>query len=411
MSFSLLRFSCLTLVLVLAVACAGNDAQMNAITTPMPPQERVYIPAPAQQRPAYAPLYSSQQAVQQETLAPYQPTVQPAAQNVKVALLVPLSGPHAPLGDAMVKAAEMAVFDIGVNNFELMPRDTKGTPSGTIAAAKSAIDSGAQLFIGPVFAADVAAAKPIAQKAGVNMLALSTDVSLAQPGLYVLGFAPAPQAERMASYAFDQGKTRFAMITPQGAYGKLVAQTFRNAVQTRGGQIVVESTPDNLAPIVAAQNNLDALFLPLGGAQLKSVLSNLVQADFNVARVKLLGTGLWDEAQIVQENPALLGAWFPAAEPASRAAFLKSYESTYGAAPLRLATLAYDATALAAVLTYHGLPLNRDTLIMPTGFAGVDGLFRLQPSGTIERGLAVMEVSSPENIAIDPAPTSFASPD
>jgi len=365
----------------------------------------------AQRRIAYVTQYPQWQADTRQRPKLSTPSLPPKAQNVKVALLVPLTGNSAPLGEAMVKAAQMAVFDIGVNNFELLPRDTQGTPQGAAAAAREALASGARLLIGPVFAAEVSAAKPVAQKAGVSMLALSTDVSLAQSGIYVLGFAPAPQVERIVSYAFERGKTRFAMIVPMGPYGQIVSDTFRRAVRHLGGQIVIERPVGDTGPIVAAQDEIDALFLPVGGAQLKSILTNLVQAGLDVQRVKLLGTGLWDEPHIVQEMPALSGAWFPAAELSSRAAFLKAFEETYGAAPLRLATLAYDATALAAVLTHHGLALTQSTLTMQTGFAGVDGLFRLQQNGAIERGLAVMEISKPENIVINPAPIQFTPQD
>ncbi|ODA67886.1 hypothetical protein A7A08_01053 [Methyloligella halotolerans] len=48
-------------------------------------------------------------------------------------------------------------------------------------------------------------------------------------------------------------------------------------------------------------------------------------------------------------------------------------------------------------------------LTRSTGFAGVDGLFRLLPDGTAERGLAILEVQPSGPRVIDQAPRSFSS--
>ena len=63
--------------------------------------------------------------------------------------------------------------------------------------------------------------------------------------------------------------------------------------------------------------------------------------------------------------------------------------------PVRTATLAYDAVALVAALarTQGAQRFAPETLTNPSGFAGIDGLFRFRSDGTNERGLAVMKVT------------------
>lgn len=108
----------------------------------------------------------------------------------------------------------------------------------------------------------------------------------------------------------------------------------------------------------------------------------------------------------------MLGAWFAAPPPAARARFVERFRELFGRSPDRLATLAYDAVALAAVLARGEVPdpYARARLENPDGFAGVDGIFRLTETGTVERGLAVLEVRRDAPLEIDPAPTSFAPP-
>lgn len=329
------------------------------------------------------------------------------ASGVKVALLVPLSGKQAPLGQAMVNAAQLAVFDIGGVGFELIPRDTKATGEGAVAALREAIGSGTNLIIGPLFAAEVAAVKPEAQSSGVNMLALSTDVSLAEPGAFVLGFAPAPQIERVVSYAAAHGAKRFAAVIPAGPYGQIASQAFVQAVKNVGGDLVASEKKENLGAVAAQKDQIDALFLPFGGAELRKIAEQLAAIGVDKNKTKILGTGLWDEPNIAGGQAFLMGGLYAAPEPEPRLRFMESYKKAYNQPPPRLATLAYDATALAAVLVQRGVSVDRSTLTNPVGFAGIDGIFRLTENGQIERGLAINEITNDEPRVVDPAPTAF----
>ena len=84
--------------------------------------------------------------------------------------------------------------------------------------------------------------------------------------------------------------------------------------------------------------------------------------------------------------------------------------------PPRLSSLAYDATALAAVLARTGQQrtgqpaFDRAALSNPNGFAGIDGIFRFNGSGLVERGLAVLEIRQRRIIEVDPSPKTFQVP-
>ena len=71
------------------------------------------------------------------------------------------------------------------------------------------------------------------------------------------------------------------------------------------------------------------------------------------------------------------------------------YRTRYGQEPARTASLAYDAVALVAALvkTQGAQRFSEEVLTNSSGFTGIDGLFRLRPDGTNQRGLAVMGVA------------------
>jgi ABC-type branched-subunit amino acid transport system substrate-binding protein len=394
-------------------------SQKGAISTPV--QTQVQTPPYQQQMPRQQGVMDAQAA--RRAASPYQrgemlvgstgvasPHMQTsqAPTPAKIGILVPLSGKSAPLGQAMVNAAQLAVFDMGIKGFELMPRDTKGTAAGAVDAARDALASGAQLLIGPLFAADVVAVKPVVKPTGISMLALSTDVSLAESGAYVMGFAPAPQVDRVVAYAASRGTRNFAAIIPAGPYGQLVSKAFERAVYANNGNLVAAQSVVNIGALIAQKDQIDAIFVPLGGAELRKVAGQLAEAGFSRDTVRLLGTGLWDEQGLAQGQQLLIGSWFAAPEPQAREKFMQSYQDTYGAQPPRLSTLAYDATALALVLARSGSKYDASALTQPSGFAGLDGIFRLSPAGEIERGLAILEVGDQDNHVVDPSPTTFA---
>lgn len=349
---------------------------------------------------------------------------QPRAQKVKVALLLPLTGKSGSLGQSMLKAAQMALFDVGSANFELVPKDTRSTPGGAQQAAQEAAAAGAALFLGPVFAEDVKTVKPVSVSSGIPMIAFTTDWTQGGGNTYIMGFLPFAQVARVAQYAQAKGYGQIAVYAPQTEYSDVVIGT----LQRTGADLVrvnrySPQQPDLSALVAdfAATSNasgdpknpsfrFNALMLPVGGESLRSLVSILDQNGIRNESVRFLGTGLWDDPALAS-NPALYGGWFAAPDPKLRRDFERRYQENYGGAPMRLASLAYDATALAAVLARNGngAPYSREQLTNPRGFAGIDGIFRFRSDGLSERGLAVLEIQSGQARVVDPAPTAFIS--
>lgn len=356
---------------------------------------------------------------QQMAAQPAPAVEQPTGTAVKVAVLVPLTGKNASLGQAMLKAAQLALYDVGSHKFELIPADTTGTPQGAAIAAQRAVSGGANLILGPIFAEDVRAAKPIASPAHVPMVAFTTDWSLADGNTYIFGFLPSLQAERAVSYAQSRGLTKLAVIAPQTEYADLIVAAINRAttpvatLRYKPGQA---DLTQQLANFVAQNKTpdgartFDSVLLPLGGESLRSLISQLDQYNIKNSTVRFIGTGLWDDPTAL--SAAMLnGGWFAAPNPTARLDFERRFQQTFGSQPPRLSTLAYDATALAAVLARSdtsGQPFSRDRMTASRGFAGIDGVFRFRTDGLAERGLAILEVNNGSTRVVDPAPTAFA---
>lgn len=339
---------------------------------------------------------------------------------VKVGFLAPLSGQHQAVGEALLNAAQVALFDIGTQNFELVPKDTKGTPDGAKAAFQAASQEGAELIIGPLFSSSVKAIRPLAKRANINVITFSTDWKVAGGNIFSIGFLPFDQVSRIASYAGKKGHQRVAIFAPDNDYSRIVVTALRNTSRYTGmslGKVSLYNPSANdldaqAAGFLSSLMPGDAVLLPMGGGQLTKALNTLERNRGGRARVQYLGTGLWDDRRLTIER-SLNGGLYAAPFEGQRKKFEHRYAATFSQKPPRIASLAYDATALAAVLAYRGQVTNgraafdRKTIADPSGFSGVDGVFRFRPDGLSERGLAIYKIDRGRRAIIDHAPRSF----
>lgn len=349
--------------------------------------------------------------------------------QVKIALLVPLSaqGQTGLIGKSLKQAGELALFERDNPSLQLMVKDDKGTPEGAKAAAEDAIKGGARLILGPLFAKSVAAVAPVARQADVAVVAFSNDRQVARNGVYLLSFQPAPEVARVVAYAAQQGKRRFAALIPDDAFGRIVSASFTEAVTRAGGTVVaVQTYPQpasagtlleplrKISAVVQASEEagapVEALFLPGGQENLDIVARLMPQAEIDTEKVKILGTGGMDYPSAGRE-PKLIGAWYAAPDPGGWSDFSQKYAKSYGSAPPRIASLAYDAVSLAIAAAGGGSDqkIGPAELTRGSGFTGVDGAFRLLPDGSTDRALAILEVQKFGAGVIDAPPGLAAS--
>jgi ABC-type branched-subunit amino acid transport system substrate-binding protein len=350
--------------------------------------------------------------------APAGPQQQPMVAGngqVKVGLILPLSaaGNAGVAALSMKNAAEMALAEFQNPNIQLLIKDDAGSPQGASAGAQQALDEGAEIILGPLFAASVPATAQVARSRSVSVIAFSTDSSVANRGVYLLSFLPESDVNRIVEYAASTGKRSFAALLPDNAYGSVVEAAFKQAVPRRGGRVAVfekygADRATAARTVAQALGQADALLLADDGESIVATADALTAAGANLRNIQLLGTGLWDNPRVFA-SASLQGGLFAAPDPAGFRAFAGRYRTRYGGEPVRTATLAYDAVALVAALarTQGGTRFSPDVLTNPSGFAGIDGLFRFRADGTNERGLAVMRVGSGGSVPVAGSPKSF----
>jgi ABC-type branched-subunit amino acid transport system substrate-binding protein len=394
------------------------------------PHNRKSPPSGATRRTALgliigAPLLSACSGIQQslsqfggQDAAPAGPQQQPQAVGtgqVKVGLILPLSasGNAGVAAQSMRNAAEMALAEFQNPNIQLLIKDDGGSPQGAAQGTQQALSEGAEIILGPLFAGSVPPTAQLTRTRGTSVIAFSTDSSVASRGVFLLSFLPESDINRIVDYASGIGKRSFAAMVPDNAYGNVVEAAFKQAVGRKNGRVVAfeKYGADRAAPartVAQALGQADALLLADDGDSVVATADALTAAGSNLRNIQLLGTGLWDNPRVFA-SPVLQGGLYAAPDPSGFRSFANRYRTKFGGEPVRTATLAYDAVALVAALarTQGAQRFSAETLTNPSGFAGIDGLFRFRADGTNERGLAVMKVASGGGTPVAGSPKSF----
>jgi ABC-type branched-subunit amino acid transport system substrate-binding protein len=363
------------------------------------PRARPVEPPPQPERPVEQPR-------------PVQPSRLPADETRnRIAVLVPLTGRDAALGQSILNAANLALLDTGGERIRITAYDTA---AGAVPAANEALAEGSGLILGPLLAEDVRAVAPIARRADVPVVAFSNDISVAGDGVYVMGLNPGQSIQRVVAFARSRGASRFGGLVPANTYGERSARALTQAVEGEGGRIVgiqtFDASPTGVraaATRLAGQGPADAVLV---ADVPRAVLPAMTVIREVSPSPRLLATERWATETGIGVNAALRGTWFAAPSDANYNAFRLRYRARYSAMPYRLASLGYDAVLLVVRVAADwpvGRPFPARALRDPGGFAGVDGAFRFGRDGIAERALEVREVNATGTIVVSPAPRGF----
>ncbi|MBX7457336.1 penicillin-binding protein activator [Qipengyuania sp. 1NDH17] len=327
----------------------------------------------------------------------------------RVALLVPLSGQNGEVGQSIANATTMAILDTEASNLRITTYDTAQGPQ---AAARQALADGNKLILGPLLGSNVVSVRAEAAPAGVPIISFSNDTSVAGPGVFVMGHIPEQSIARSVEYARDNGADDFAILAPDGEYGDRAEAALRTALSAHGGNFVASErySRTNTSVVSAGgrlrqRGGIDAVLIADGG-------TNSIRGGEAVKRdgLQILGTERWSGDRDVLRSTALRGALFSSVSDARYGGFVRSYEERFGGQPYRVATLGYDAVLLtlrAARDWDYGRPFPTNVLFQSGGFDGMDGPFRFQRNGVVERAMEVRRVTNGDVTIVSTAPKGF----
>lgn len=350
------------------------------------------------------------------------PAIEPGA-PVTVALLVPAgsgSSSDELIASHLENAARLAVADLDGQQIDLRVYATGGDPARAAQVAQQAVNDGAGIILGPLYAEEANAAGVAVASSGVNLLAFSNNPTIAGGNVFILGQTFRNTADRLVRYGLRNGVNNYLVVHGQDLQGQIGRDSITAAVRGNGGTITgVESYPLSQAGVVSAAPRIaaaarsggaGAIFTTAGvNAELPILATALPEAGLDVASTRLVGLTRWNATPQALSLPGLQNGLFALPDQQRTALFESRYNAAYGTPPHPLASLAYDGIAAIGALVTRGdaQALSRRALTQPQGFQGTGGIFRLLSDGTNERGLAVAQVENGQVRIVAPAPRAF----
>lgn len=344
--------------------------------------------------------------------APPAVVAEPSDGMHRVALLLPVTGPDAEVGQSIANATALALSDTKVTNIRMVTYDTG---LGVAAATQRAIADGNKVILGPLRGDNVVEVAEIARPLGVPIISFSNDVGVAGQNVFLLGHLPNQSIERVVLYAKSQGMNRFAAVVSSNVYGQRAQSNITTAVRAAGGILLgiqesngTAASADAAARGLAQMGAIDAILVADNGRAAMATVPALRRSGLRTA--KILGTDLWNIDGTLAGSSPMYGAWFASVSDTLYTQYATKYRARFGKAPLRLSSLGYDSVLLVARVARDWRPGTRfpiGQLTDPQGFIGVDGAFRFNPNGMTDRMLEVQEIQAGKFVTVSAAPSKF----
>ena len=338
--------------------------------------------------------------------------------NLRVGLLLPFSGEWAGLGGQIAAGAELALFQSGKQELELVYLDTAGGPRAALAA-REAVKAETDILIGPLFTASAEAMDSSGMPARLPALSLSNNQQVARPGRWVMGYLPEQQLDMLLGHAVSTGKQRIAILSATDAFGtKLRDHALRRLQELGIGladlRLLEKDVLDDqqaladevrafarYSPPAEGQLELpppafDAILLTGGEDFVLRTAPVLAYYDLGPDRVLYLGTDLWARDSL-RDEPSLQGSVIALPDLPDDARLQKIWQNSFAEPAESLAKTGFDAMAMiAAFADANSKPQDivgwSRKLTRQKGFNGFSGPFRLLPEGINQRRYALHQL-------------------
>lgn len=375
-----------------------------------------------------------------------------------MAVLLPLSGDNAPVGETIRTSIETAVLQNAPQNLSVAFFDTAKNPDTVFTEALSI---NPEIIVGPVFSKDARQIK-YAKPETLPVLSFTSDANALGSGVMTMALMPTNGVEEIVKEMSYDNIKDFIILAPNTQSGRLMAGAAlkaseiyhvpnvgvfyytendtdsiknisqkasmydtRTAANTRAREILSDIlTKERLTTIEKSSmtiqlDNLsktetlgkipyDAILFLGSGDDTETLVSFLRYYGINSGYTKFYGTAVWEGSDIAQDI-TMRGAKY-ATLPEISADFSNLYEQMSGKPANRLASFGYDATNMAIGMIYSPKS-NAAYLLDPSGYIGIDGLFRLKPTGENERALRIVQLSGDGTIStVREADKTFITP-
>lgn len=379
-----------------------------------------------------------------------------------VAVLLPMSGPNRELGVGIQHSIEIAFLQKAPRDVLVSFHDLSGDRTHKASVINDVLNRNPDMIIGPVFADDALLVRDMKPR-DLPVLSFTSDPTALGGGVLSIALMPNQSVEESIKQSANDGYKNMVILAPDNPSGYIMANAAINAseyynIRIMGLAFYKEGNQDSIKSVaaraaqydvrVAANDSakailsdilvkeklnpvemssvsaqldtlnkretmgcapFDSILLLGNAADSTSMASFLRYYDVSAKDTKIYGTALWDSAINLTTDMTMAGAKFTSL-PFANAEYNKLYEDAEGIAPARIDSFGYDAAMIA--INALRSPLGAGAYLLdPSGYRGLDGLFRLRPNGLNERALQTLQLNGTGHATLaNPSAKNFMTP-
>jgi len=356
--------------------------------------------------------------------------------DLKIGVLLPLSGKFEVVGQSFLKAIQLALQDISNENIIIYPKDSKANALDAYKAAKEFDKLGIEIVIGPIFYESLNKLNEInnitfisftnktekipnntiafgininsqisALKKYFNNIEVSKTLLLSPKSEYIYQSESVATKDILKFYRTYSYDTNPKKIT--GEIQKITKYRERKNDLERRIKILEKSDlykhKQELKKLeqmhTLGKVNFDSVVVIDFGERLKSVLTSFMFSDVPSDEVKFFTINQWFDETFFNEN-AMQNLHFPSIDLDNLKKFNKKYLRTFNEKPNEVSILAYDALGLVYYCwSNNNFQFKKEQLYNKKGFKGLHGKFLIE-NNLSKQNLKIYKVAEKKFIKV-----------
>ena len=337
-----------------------------------------------------------------------------AQEEIKIGLLVPLSGKQSDIGKSIMQSVRLAINKIDNPNIKILPKDTKNDPVKTLAAAKELELEGVKIVIGPIFNNNLIYLDELKEMIFLSL----TNKNINNPkNVISAGINASSQIKTIMKFKEMNNINKTIFLIPNSNFQDEVEEAISQSKIKLKHVHIYETNPMELTKQIEKitmyqirkQNLIDEIKRlensneknkewkinnlkkrdTLGGINfdsvivsdfeegLKSVFTSLLYTDVSPQRIYYITLNQWFDESFLKEE-SLQPLYFPSINKENYDEFIDNYKRIYNEYPNQLSFLSYDLMGLVYYLIYQNeFKIDEKIFYKKNQFKGKVGIFEI----------------------------------
>ena len=337
-----------------------------------------------------------------------------AQDNIKIGLIVPLSGEYKEIGHSIIKSTRLAINKINDPRIEIYPRDNKADPEITLNAAKELKNKGVKIIIGPVFNENLSNLEELSD---VIFLSLTNKIIKNPKNIITTGINAISQINTIKKFLEQNELKKTVLMVPNSQIKNEIEEALSSTKIKIKQKFIYDTDPTILTSQIEdltyykirkqnledeitrlknsndlnkekkIQNlekkhtlggiNFDSVIIADFDESLKSVATSLLYTDVSSKRVNYICLNQWFDQSLLKEE-SLQPIYFPSINKKNYDDFIEEYFKNYNEYPNQLSFLSYDLIGLVYFLIYkNDFVIDEKIFFKESIFKGKIGNFKI----------------------------------